>query len=126
MNMKEALTVKAEEVFDLYSRGLLAVFYNSAWEDVMKIIKSYKDIKPIHIFANENNATIRFAADQRGKWVATIRPKIGSANATILSGETYQDCEFKVRKILEKGGERWWLNRFINQSRPTTNKGEIK
>ena len=119
MTIKEVLTAKAEEVADLYSRGLLTVFYNAAWEDVMKIVDRYKEpkeVKPIHLVAHENCAVVRFAADQRGIWQGSIRPMVNKADAHMVSGKTYYNCEEEVRKYFRQHGKDGWISPFINKA----------
>lgn len=97
MNLKEALISKSEEVFDLYSRGLLTIMYANAWEDVVSICNKYQEKVNIHIFANENNSVVRFWCQDGAKWNGSIRYKIGKVDAKIFIGANYEDCENKVR-----------------------------
>ena len=105
MTIQYAIIKKHSEVVDLYSRGLLSAQYIAAWEDVMKIINVYNEIKPIHIFANENKAIVRFAAEPNGTWKVTIRPL--GINAEIFHGNSYEESEFKAREYIKKNCHKW-------------------
>lgn len=102
MTLKQKLQTKAEEMFDLYSRGLSTVYYNAAWEDVMKIVDKHHDETPINVMANSHSAIVRFWSQNGTTWSGAIRYKVGKVDAKIINGNTYAECEHKVRQHLIK------------------------
>jgi hypothetical protein len=98
MTIQEELVDKYNEVCDLHQRGMLSQSYVSAWVDAIKIVNNHPHIKPIHILANEEKMVVRFAADDRGYWKVSIRPKIAGMDAVMFIGPSYQESEDKARK----------------------------
>lgn len=115
MTLKEALIKKAEEVFDLHARGMLTELHKVIWNDILDIIDRYPDIKPINLVANDNNAVVRIAADERGNWKAAIRYKVNGAHAHMIGANSYGELEAKVRVYFAKNKDRGWIKSLINR-----------
>ena len=102
MRLAEELKAKFEDVADMYSRGLLTVFYMAAWEDAMKISEKHlrEDEKPVMVLADECRAGLRMWTQNHVDWSASIRPQSKWLKTEILHGHTYAEVEHKVRECL--------------------------
>lgn len=108
MKLAQELKIKYEEMADLYSRGLLTVYYITAWEDVIKIVDKYTSHKeePIMLLADRSRVQLRMWTQNHIDWAASIRPPSKYLKTEIITGGGYYEVEFKVRTFLKKLSEK--------------------